>query len=77
MPEDFTWRDGERLIRFGPSAAAEAEALLRENGFTEYLLLTTERARASAPALAERATRGRERPHRQGGRDLGGSAAAS
>ena len=55
MPEDFTWRDGERLIRFGPSAAAEAEALLRENGFTEYLLLTTERARASAPALAERA----------------------
>ena len=53
MPEDFTWRDGERLIRFGPSAAAEAEALLRENGFTEYLLLTTERARASAPALAE------------------------
>ena len=56
MPEDFTWRDGERLIRFGQSAAAEAESLLRENGFTEYLLLTTERARASAPALAERAT---------------------
>jgi alcohol dehydrogenase class IV len=40
MPSVFTWRDGERLIRFGPLGPAPFDE--------PYLLLTTERA-----ALAE------------------------
>jgi alcohol dehydrogenase class IV len=46
----FTWRDGERLIRFGPGAAAEAGGLVEENGFTGYALLSTERALAQPPS---------------------------
>lgn len=47
----FTWQDGERTIFFGRGAlAAAADAL--GDGFT---LLTTARARAMAPALAQRA----------------------
>ncbi len=42
-------RDGERTIRFGEGSAAEAPDLLRQAGFAEYALLTTERAAASAP----------------------------
>ena len=42
-------RDGERTIRFGEGSAAEAPDLLRQSGFGEYALLTTERAAASAP----------------------------
>jgi alcohol dehydrogenase class IV len=53
--EDFTWRDGERVIRFGEGAAAEAPELLERNGFASFVLLTTERAAASAGALPERA----------------------
>jgi len=52
---DFTWVDGERLIRFGPDAAAEAPDLLAGRGFERYALLTTPRAAAQAPALADRA----------------------
>lgn len=44
----FTWRDGDRTIRFGRGAIGEAPALLGEG----YALLTTERARAAAPQLA-------------------------
>jgi alcohol dehydrogenase class IV len=47
----FTWRDGERIVRFGRGALADAPDLLGE-GFT---LVTTARALAQAPALAERA----------------------
>jgi maleylacetate reductase len=43
LSESFTWRDGERLIRFGPGARAEAPALLEANGFAGYALLTTPR----------------------------------
>jgi alcohol dehydrogenase class IV len=50
VAEDFTWRDGERLIRFGEGAAAEAGALLDQLGFEGYVLLTT--PRAEAPELA-------------------------
>jgi maleylacetate reductase len=53
--DDFTWRDGERLIRFGEGVLAEAPELLEREGFAEYVLLTTERAAGSAPALAEAA----------------------
>jgi alcohol dehydrogenase class IV len=51
MAEDFTWRDGERTIRFGRGALADAPALLGEG----YTLLTTERAQESAPEIADRA----------------------
>lgn len=50
--DDFTWRDGERVIRFGRGAAAEAVDLCGGPGFA---LLTTERARGSVPALSEAA----------------------
>lgn len=53
MPDDFTWLDGERLIRFGPGALAEAPRLIAERGLDDHVLLTTERARAAAPELAE------------------------
>jgi alcohol dehydrogenase class IV len=51
MTGDFTWRDGERVIRFGRGALADADELL---GY-RYVLLTTPRALASAAAVAERA----------------------
>ncbi len=54
-PADFTWIDGERLIRFGPAALGEAGELLERQGFAHYALLTTERALTAAPALGERA----------------------
>lgn len=49
---DFTWVDGERLIRFGEPALDEASGLLASRGFGGFALLTTRRAAASAPALA-------------------------
>ena len=48
----FTWQDGERTIRFGRGAVAEAVELLGGPG---YALLTTPRARATAPAVVEAA----------------------
>ena len=51
----WTLRDGERLVRFGRGTADEAGAILAERGFTGYALVTTERARASVPSLAEHA----------------------
>jgi len=48
----FDWRDGERLIRFGPGVAADAVATLGGPG---YLLFTTSRAGAVLPAVAEAA----------------------
>jgi alcohol dehydrogenase class IV len=53
VPERFTFRDGERLIRFGEGALGEAPRLLAEHGFDGYVLLSTERALAAAPELAE------------------------
>ena len=52
---EFTWLDSERLIRFGRGALDDAPRLLVERGFDKYALLTTERAAAQAPALAEAA----------------------
>ncbi|HEX2071780.1 MAG TPA: iron-containing alcohol dehydrogenase [Thermoleophilaceae bacterium] len=49
---DFTWVDGERLVRFGAGVVDEASSLLASRGFDGYALLTTERAVAAAPALA-------------------------
>jgi alcohol dehydrogenase class IV len=56
VAEGFTWRDGERTIRFGAGVAAQASALLEQNGFEDFALLTTERASAGAPGLAARAS---------------------
>jgi alcohol dehydrogenase class IV len=47
----FTWQDGERVIHFGRGRVAEAVELLPDG----YVLLTTERAQADAPAVVEAA----------------------
>jgi maleylacetate reductase len=47
--EPFTMRDGERTIRFGEGVAAEAPDLLRQEGFGNFVLLTTERAAGTVP----------------------------
>ena len=51
VTRDFTWRDGERIVRFGRGALADAPDLLGDG----YVLLTTPRAaavgaRPSSPA---------------------------
>jgi alcohol dehydrogenase class IV len=56
VAEDFSWRDGERLVRFGRGVAEQAPELLASNGFDGFALLTTERAASTAPAVAEAAT---------------------
>jgi alcohol dehydrogenase class IV len=53
----FTWRDGERLVRFGPGALADAPGLIAGAGLDGYALLTTERAAAVAPELLDGAAR--------------------
>jgi alcohol dehydrogenase class IV len=47
--DGFRWQDGERVIRFGHGALADAPELLGEG----YTLLTTQRAAAMAPTLEE------------------------
>jgi alcohol dehydrogenase class IV len=49
----FTWQDGERTIRFGRGAIADAPGLLGER----YALLTTPRAESAAPEVVARAAR--------------------
>jgi alcohol dehydrogenase class IV len=49
FPEGFTWRDGERTIRFRSGAVGVAADLLSEHGWNRYELLTTRRALESAP----------------------------
>jgi alcohol dehydrogenase class IV len=48
----FTWRDGERTIRFGRGVIGEAVDALGGEG---YALLTTERAAGMAPGVVEAA----------------------
>jgi alcohol dehydrogenase class IV len=45
VDRDFTWRDGERIVRFGRAALADAPQLLGDG----YVLLTTARHEGSAP----------------------------
>jgi alcohol dehydrogenase class IV len=53
---EFSWRDGERIIRFADGLLAAAPDVLAEHGYCGYHLLTTERALATAPeALADNA----------------------
>ena len=55
---EFTWRDGERTIHFRAGAVADSPEILAGHGFSEYELLTTERAMGAAPvALAEDSAR--------------------
>src|SRR5690242_12037047 len=51
--DGFRWEDGDRLIRFGRGALADAPELLGENP----TLLTTARAAESAPGVVAHATR--------------------
>ncbi len=51
MPESFTWRDGERTIRFGRGALADAPSLIADG----YALLTTPRGEQAAPDVVARA----------------------
>lgn len=55
MPDDFTWVDAERTIRFGRDSVGEAPGLLAEQGFGDFALLTTERARKAAPGVVRAA----------------------
>jgi alcohol dehydrogenase class IV len=48
---DFTWQDGERTLRFGRGALADAPQLLGAG----YVVLTTPRAAAMAPGVVDRA----------------------
>jgi alcohol dehydrogenase class IV len=54
--ESFTWRDGERTVRFGEGVLAEAPALLAASGFHGFVLLTTERAAEAAPEIVRAAS---------------------
>jgi alcohol dehydrogenase class IV len=54
----FRWRDGERLVVFGRGVLAQAEGLLDPG----YVVLTTARSSASAPALLEGAAAVHEVP---------------
>lgn len=51
----FLWRDAGRVVVFR-DGLDEAAGLLAEHGFDSYELLTTERALAGAPRLADAAT---------------------
>ena len=50
MPREFTWVDGERLVRFGAGSFEQAPELLGARGFEEFTLLTTERFSGRLPA---------------------------
>ena len=58
MVAHFTWQDGERTIRFGRGAIADAGRLLGAG----YTLLTTPRARGAAPAVVDAAAVTRDVP---------------
>ncbi|HEV7918489.1 MAG TPA: iron-containing alcohol dehydrogenase [Solirubrobacterales bacterium] len=49
--EDFVWKDGERLIAYGPSALASLPAFLRATEMESYVVLTTEGRRTCAPEV--------------------------
>jgi alcohol dehydrogenase class IV len=52
---DFTWRDAGRTVVFRWGGVEAVVEVLREQGVGEFELLSTGRALASAPALAEAA----------------------
>jgi alcohol dehydrogenase class IV len=52
---DFIWRDAGRTVAFRQGGVEQAPQLLREHGFVEFELLSTERALAGAAGLASAA----------------------
>jgi alcohol dehydrogenase class IV len=48
FPDGFTWRDGERTVRFAPGALARAPEILAEHSWDRYELLSTRRGLESA-----------------------------
>ena len=52
---DFIWRDAGRVVVFRRDGIGGARQLLGEHGFESFELLSTERALASAPGLADAA----------------------
>ena len=55
MNGNFVWRDAGRVVVFRSDAVEQAPQLLREHGFEPFELLSTERALAAAPGLADAA----------------------
>lgn len=53
--EDFVWKDGERMIAFGPSALASLPAYLRAAGMEQFVLLASERSVGQAAEVASMA----------------------
>jgi alcohol dehydrogenase class IV len=51
----FIWRDAGRTVVFGDRALGRLPALLSENGFESFELVSTERALLSAPGLSDAA----------------------
>jgi len=51
----FSWRDGERLVRYGPGARHEIVALLSALRLTPFVLLTAPRWQGALPGLEEAA----------------------
>ncbi|HET7590615.1 MAG TPA: iron-containing alcohol dehydrogenase [Solirubrobacterales bacterium] len=62
MSGDFTWRDAGRTVVFRRGGVGDAAEILREQGVDGFGLLSTERALAGAPALAEAASEVHEVP---------------
>jgi alcohol dehydrogenase class IV len=52
---EFTWIDGERLVRYGDGALDDLPRLLHERGFEAYALLATERSLEHSSGLRKRA----------------------
>ncbi|MEX0993801.1 MAG: iron-containing alcohol dehydrogenase [Solirubrobacterales bacterium] len=51
--DEFTFLDGERLVRFGAGALDDAPELIAGRGLDGYVLLATKRSVAMAPELAD------------------------
>ena len=56
MIADFIWRDAGRTVVFRGGGVGDAVEVLREQGVEEFELLSTQRALAGTPALAEAAS---------------------
>jgi maleylacetate reductase len=54
-PDSFLWRDAGRTVAFRQRGVEQAPQLLREHGFAEFELLSTERGLAGAAELASAA----------------------
>lgn len=57
MTGDFTWRDAGRTVVFRQGGVGSAVEILREQGITEFELLSTPRALGGGGALAAAASR--------------------